>query len=328
MIGAMIRGLVFVAAFSLCAATTKAVAATATGPAFADGRRHAAYEVPGSRTRIVNTDSGHAVTVRTPEGCSTPRPSNASVPYVGTGLKAVANAQMLWQCYDRRSGYRLARYRFRIYDIRTGRTRTIIPAPGGLVDAYSVNARAFGRHWIKVEVTGYHGDYFRIFARSDGSESGFPSKSATQWDDLDARTLNQPLCRGLRRRRSSPMWTDTVPEFDAFDFNGKVGLTETSLEFRQGLLLQRCGSPVRTLARCSDGCTGPQLSTRYVSWSESNGVDLYDVATHHRVYFPTIKSNPVGTNPVASHTRHTLFISAAARLPGYLIRSVALPPQR
>jgi hypothetical protein len=282
-------------------------------PVLTDGRRWAAYPVPGRRTRVVDDGTGTSYNVDTPPGC---------------GLAAVGRGVLMWQCYEPRGAYPV------LFDMRD---RRLLPVAGieAMFDDIDRQVREgwgpeqprpphdiwlqhVGQHWVGGLLYidfGYHAETYRAFAlnwRTGELRYDRPAK-ARAVPDFESPELGRPLCSPLKR-----VLDDTVDQriFREYAYERPYGvlggLTSTSLR------LERCGRPGRVIARCGfhAGCAETfQLAARMVTWATLRRAFLYDLRRGHRVAFSQPAFRERGPEDLGSsalfpqHTRKTIFVS-------------------
>jgi hypothetical protein len=283
----------------------------APSPVLTDGRRWAAYVVPGDATHVIDDRTGASYTTSTPAG--------------DCGLAAVGHGVLMWRCYEahgerpllfdmvRRQALEVSGVDALLAELdrrsRDGPNGPQEPAP------YSIGVDHVGQHWVGGTFFidyGYHAETYGVFAlnwRTGELRFDRPA-SAHMWPDWDRAQLGQALCSPLRRTLD-----DTYDQriFKEYDYERPYGVRGELTT----LVLEHCGHPSKVLARCGfqTGCTSTfQLGAGMVTWAARRRAFLFLIGRKRRITFSQRGfrergAEDYGDDLLPQHTRKSVFVS-------------------
>lgn len=282
------------AAQATAAERFQALTDDAAGPARGDGDRWVVYPRDGATLRVLDEQTGDSYDMR--------------VACAGGQLKAAGGGQAIVAC-DRGDGKTIPRP-LRL-DL-TPRSWHEVPGVDAVLDRYEnapsaeghLTVRGVGTQWIDARVWGYHwGQDLPLNWRSGAVG---PAQTATTAHDLDADSLNLPLCAPIARTPVNDDPFGDAPPFEPMAYEAPFAVQQTLAR----LTLQRCGEQRKTTLD-SGGGYDFQLSDDAVSWARSNVARLYLAECGLRLSWPLSDALPDGNGLL--HTERSLYLSVARR---------------
>ncbi|HST38252.1 MAG TPA: hypothetical protein VLK58_02020 [Conexibacter sp.] len=244
------------------AAGFEQVASAAAGAPYGDGGRWVVYAPTAGTARVLDGETGTSWDAPIP--CASP----------GGWISLVGGGQAIASCSDagRQPGLLMLDLERRTWSAVAGfdalRTRYAEPQyESGRFMWFSLEA--IGTTWLQLRAVGYHwADDLWLNWRT--GELG-PQPTETTATDLDAASLNVPLCAPLRRTPQNGEAHEALPAFDALLFDGRDAVTTGN---QTPVTLLRCGSARRlVLAPDAEGDLGQSLTfgSGVVSWFRWGG---------------------------------------------------------
>jgi hypothetical protein len=204
----------------------------------------------------------------------------------GCGLRSAARGRALLLC----TGMHNSTYPL-VLDLRT---RAIVQPSG--FDERNDRYDNVGRYWLNGAAEVHPGDLSPVFLNWRTGERVVGDGGAQR--DLDSPSL-APIAPCGRKRKSGVQFASPfVLLLDA-----------------KGLRLTKCGATkVVAVSTCQIGCSSPQLSTDWVTWSVGARVYAYSTRTGRRLKWRFSGFDPaLGLELGVSHTRTTLFVRLTRR---------------